>query len=53
MKKTQKCMAKGCNKPATEEMLLIVYNSSDPNSKVETSYRYFCEKHYEEELKVL
>jgi len=51
MAKMKKCMVKGCNKPATETMLLIVYNSADPNYKTKVTYRYLCREHYEKELR--
>jgi len=49
MARLKKCMVKGCNKPATEKMLVVEYDSN----KVKINYRYLCEKHYDEELKAL
>jgi len=46
MAKLKKCQVKDCNKPATEKMMVVVFDKD----KVKISYRYLCREHYEKEL---
>ena len=49
MARLKKCMVKGCNEPATEEILIVEYD----NNGAKIYSEYLCKKHYEEGLKVL